>query len=261
MSGRLEANVAIVAGGGQGIGQGIAERFALEGAKILVADLNPTTAEKVAAGIRDSGGDAASFQADVTNAQQVEAMVAEAVQRWGRLDILVYSAGIIKAYSIMDLPEETWDAVLAVNLKGFYLCARAASRVMVEQRSGVIIQINSKSGKKGSLWNAAYCASKFGGIGLVQSMALDLAPFGVRANAICPGNVFSTPMWDLLDKEYSRKLGIPPDQVRAKYVEKVPLGRECTVEDVANVAVFLASSEASYMTGQAINVTGGQEMR
>jgi sorbitol-6-phosphate 2-dehydrogenase len=160
----------------------------------------------------------------------------------------------------MEFPEETWDAIIDVNLKGTFLCARAASRVMVEQRSGSIIMINSKSGKKGGLWLAAYCASKFGGIGLIQSIALDLAPFNVRANAICPGNVFSTPMWDLLDKEYSRKLGIPPEQVRQKYLEKVPLGRECKVEDVASAAVFLASDEASYITGISLSVTGGQEM-
>jgi sorbitol-6-phosphate 2-dehydrogenase len=260
MSGRLPGNVTIITGAGQGIGKGIAQRFIQEGAKVLVADINPVTAEQTAAELRQSGGDAASFTVDVTKADQVDAMVEYAVKLWGRLDTMICSAGIIKAYPIMEFPEETWDAIINVNLKGTFLCARAASRVMVEQRSGSIIMINSKSGKKGGLWLAAYCASKFGGIGLIQSIALDLAPFNVRANAICPGNVFSTPMWDLLDKEYSRKLGIPPEQVRQKYLEKVPLGRECKVEDVASAAVFLASDEASYITGISLSVTGGQEM-
>jgi sorbitol-6-phosphate 2-dehydrogenase len=132
--------------------------------------------------------------------------------------------------------------------------------VMVDQRSGNIVNISSKSGKKGGQWLSAYCASKFGIIGLTQSMAMDLAAFGVRVNAVCPGNVFSTPMWESLFEPYAKKLGIPVERVREHYNEKVPLGRECRVEDIANVVVFLASEEASYMTGQAINVTGGQEM-
>ena len=132
--------------------------------------------------------------------------------------------------------------------------------MMIEQKSGRIINMSSKSGKKGGLWLAAYSTSKFGIIGMTQSAALDLAPFGVTVNAVCPGNVFETPLWDRLDKEYAKKLGIPPEQVRAKYVEKVPLGRSCDLQDVANVVVFLASNEASYITGQAINVTGGQQM-
>jgi sorbitol-6-phosphate 2-dehydrogenase len=124
------------------------------------------------------------------------------------------------------------------------------------------LQINSKSGKKGSFRNSAYAASKFGGIGLTQSLALDLAPFGVRVNAICPGNLLDSPLWqDSLYEQYARRLNLTPEEVRRKYTEQVPLGRGCSYEDVANVVVFLASDEAAYMTGQAINVTGGQEMR
>jgi len=133
---------------------------------------------------------------------------------------------------------------------------------MKEQRSGIIIQVNSKSGKKGSFRNSAYAASKFGGIGLTQSIALDLAPYNVRVNAVCPGNLLDSPLWvNSLYEQYARKWGITPEQVREKYVSQVPLGRGCTYDDVTNVIVFLASPEASYMTGQAINVTGGQEMR
>ena len=133
---------------------------------------------------------------------------------------------------------------------------------MKAQRRGVIVQINSKSGKKGSFKNSAYAASKFGGIGLTQSIALELAEFGVRVNAVCPGNLLDSPLWvDSLYTQYAARLGISEDEVRRRYVEQVPMQRGCTSEDVTNVVVFLASDQASYMTGQAINVTGGQEMR
>lgn len=258
---RLVDKVAIVTGSGQGIGKGLALRLAAEGSHVAVVDMNYENGKAVASEIERMGRKALAFEVNVTNSEAVERMVEAVVSRFGRIDILVNNAGIIKAGFIVDLPEETWDAIIAVNLKGCFLCTRAVAKHMVEQRSGRIVNISSKSGKKGGLWLAAYCASKFGIIGLTQSVAFDLAPFGINVNAVCPGNIFETPMWDQLDKEYSAKLGIPPEQVRAKYVEKVPLGRSASLEDVANVVVFLCSDEASYMTGQAINVTGGQEMR
>jgi sorbitol-6-phosphate 2-dehydrogenase len=136
---------------------------------------------------------------------------------------------------------------------------------MKAQNKGVIIEINSKSGKKGSFKNSAYAASKFGGIGLTQSIALDLADFNVRVNAVCPGNLLDSPLWtegsNSLFKQYARKWNITEEEVRKKYIDQVPMKRGCTYEDVCNVVVFLASDQASYMTGQAINVTGGQEMR
>ena len=133
---------------------------------------------------------------------------------------------------------------------------------MIPRKKGNIIQINSKSGKKGSYKNSAYATSKFGGIGLTQSLALELAEHGIRVNAICPGNLLDSPLWtNSLFKQYARNQGITEEEVRQKYLNQVPLGRSCQYEDIANVMVFLASDEASYMTGQAINVTGGQEMR
>jgi sorbitol-6-phosphate 2-dehydrogenase len=152
-----------------------------------------------------------------------------------------------------------------VNLFGYFLVAKHAAKVMKAQRSGAIIQINSKSGKKGSFKNSAYAASKFGGIGLTQSIALDLAEYGVRVNAVCPGNLLDSPLWNegpnSLYKQYAKKWGITEAEVRQKYIDQVPMKRGCTYEDVCNVVVFLASDQSSYMTGQAINVTGGQEMR
>ncbi len=256
----LKDKVAIVTGSASGIGKGIALRFADEGAHVACFDLNQEGARDTAQEIKNKGREALHFKVDVTNSKEVAEAVKKTFEHFGRIDILVNSAGIIRAHFITDVPEEIWDAIINVNLKGTFLCIREVARYMIQQKSGKIISISSKSGKTGGLWLGAYCASKFGIIGLTQSVSRDLAPYKINVNAICPGNVFSTPMWDLLDKEYSRKLGVPPEQVRKLYVEKVPLGRECTVEDVANVAVFLASSYSDYMTGQAINVTGGQEV-
>lgn len=252
--------IAIVTGAASGIGKGIAVRFAEEGAHVACCDVNLEGAEKTAAEIQALGRESMAIKVDVTKSDEVAEMARRVYERWGRIDILVNSAGIIRAHFITDVPEEIWDAIINVNLKGTFLCIREVAKYMVQQKSGKIINISSKSGKRGGLWLAAYSASKFGVIGLTQSAAMDLAPYKINVNAICPGNVFATPMWDLLDKEYSKKLGVPPEQVRKIYVEKVPLGRECTIEDVANVAVFLASSYSDYMTGQAINVDGGQEV-
>jgi sorbitol-6-phosphate 2-dehydrogenase len=184
------------------------------------------------------------------------------VDEFGRLDILVSNAGILIAGPVDEFPAARWRAVIDVNLVGYFLCAKHAARVMKPQRSGVIIQINSKSGKKGSYKSSAYAASKFGGIGLTQSIALELAECNVRVNAVCPGNLLDSPLWvDSLYRQYAEKWGITEEEVRQRYIDQVPMKRGCTYEDVCNVVVFLASDQASYMTGQAVNVTGGQEMR
>jgi len=256
----LAHKVAIVTGSASGIGKGIALRFAEEGADVCCWDMNLEGAKATAQEIEKVGRKSLALQVDVTKSEEVKNAAQSVFDQFGKIDILVNSAGIIRAHFITDVPEEVWDSIIAVNLKGTFLCIREIAKYMIPQKSGKIISISSKSGKKGGLWLGAYSASKFGIIGLTQSVAMDLAPYKINVNAICPGNVFSTPMWDLLDKEYSKKLGVPPQEVRKIYVEKVPLGRECTVEDVANVAVFLASSYSDYMTGQAINVTGGQEV-
>jgi len=208
-----------------------------------------------------AGRRAIAIGVDVTNEAQVEAMVQRTVQEFGRLDILVSNAGILIAEAVDEFPAEKWRAVMNVNLFGYFLCAKHAAPVMKEQRSGVIIQVNSKSGKKGSYKNSAYAASKFGGIGLTQSIALELAEYGVRVNAVCPGNLLDSPLWvDSLYGQYAKKWGITEAEVRQRYIDQVPMKRGCAYDDVTNVIVFLASDQASYMTGQAINATGGQEM-
>jgi len=260
---RLVGQNALVTGAAQGLGEAIARRLAREGANVFIGDINVQRASQVAAEIESQYGTRAVAAAmDVTDEASVAGAFSRAVAEFGRLDIVVSNAGILQAFDISEFPADKWRKVVEVNLNGYFLVAREAARIMKEQRSGVIIQINSKSGKKGSFRNAAYAASKFGGIGLTQSVALDLAPYNVRVNAICPGNLLDSPLWvDSLYEQYARKWGITVEEVRERYRSQVPLGRGCTYEDVTNVLVFLASPEASYMTGQAINVTGGQEMR
>lgn len=262
MSRILEDRIAIVTGGAQGLGEAICHRLAREGAHVVVADLNYEGAQKVAADITaQTDRRAVAIKMDVTQEADVEAGVQKTVDEFGRLDIAVANAGILVAEPIDEFPTEKWRAIIEVNLVGYFLLAKHAARVMKQQRSGVIIQINSKSGKKGSYKNSAYAASKFGGIGLTQSIALELAEYNVRVNAICPGNLLDSPLWvNSLYKQYARKWGISEEEVRQRYINQVPMKRGCTYDDVTNLLVFLASDQSSYMTGQAINVTGGQQM-
>lgn len=259
--GVLEGQIAIVTGGAQGLGEALAKRLDEEGCKVVVADINFEAAQKVVDGLKS----AIAVKVDVCNASDVDGMVKKTMESFGGLDLLVSNAAILIAKSIIDFTPEQWQKMIDINLVGYFLCAQAAARVMIPAKSGNIIQINSKSGKKGSAKNSAYAAAKFGGIGLTQSLALELAEFGIRVNAICPGNLLNSTLWNLgpnsLFKQYAANQGITEEQVRQKYISQVPLSRSCETEDIANVMVFLASSQASYMTGQAINVTGGQEMR
>jgi sorbitol-6-phosphate 2-dehydrogenase len=263
MSGVLPDRIALVTGGAQGLGEAICHRLAREGAHVVVADLNRAGGERVAAEVAArTGRRALAVRVDVTDEGQVEAAVQGAMEGFGRLDILVSNAGILIAGAVDEFPADEWRRVIEVNLVGYYLCAKHAAGVMKRQRSGIIIQINSKSGKRGSYKNSAYAASKFGGIGFTQSLALELAEYNVRVNAVCPGNLLDSPLWvDSLYRQYAEKWGISEQEVRQRYVDQVPMKRGCSYDDVTNAVVFLASDQSSYMTGQAINVTGGQEMR
>ncbi len=259
----LNDQVALVTGGAQGLGEAICRRLADEGAHVVVADINLEGAQETAAAIAASTGRRAiGVKADVTNEAEVAAMVDLAVETFGRLDICVSNAGVLISEAIDEFAAAKWRLVIEVNLVGYFLVAKHAARVMKGRRSGTIIQINSKSGKKGSYKNSAYAASKFGGIGLTQSLALELAEDNIRVNAICPGNLLDSPLWvDSLYAQYAKKWGITEAEVRQRYIDQVPMKRGCSYEDITNVVVFLASDQAGYMTGQAINVTGGQEMR
>lgn len=258
----LQDKIAIVTGGAQGLGRAICERLAVEGAHVVVADLNEPAAQNTAVEVASATGrQTLAIKTDVTNDADMAALVDSTLQKFGRLDIAVANAGIVIAGEITDFPVEKWRTVIEVNLTGYFLLAKYAAGPMIGQKSGTIIQINSKSGKKGSYKNSAYAASKFGGIGLTQSLALELAEHNVRVNAVCPGNLLDSPLWvNSLYKQYAARLGITEEAVRQKYIDQVPMKRGCTYEDVCNVVLFLASEQSNYMTGQAINVTGGQQM-
>jgi sorbitol-6-phosphate 2-dehydrogenase len=258
-----EGRVAVITGAGQGLGEALTLRLAAEGYLVAAADIREEHAQRVAARATEQHGvHTLGMRADVTSEEEVAALFARTEAELGPVELLVANAGILQAGETAEFPLEAWRRVIEVNLTGYFLCAREAARVMVPRGLGVILQINSKSGKKGSFRNAAYAASKFGGIGLTQSLALELAPHGIRVNAVCPGNLLDSPLWqDSLYEQYAKRWNLTPDEVRRKYEEQVPLGRGCSYEDVANVVLFLASEAAAYLTGQAINVTGGQEMR
>lgn len=254
---RLAGKVAVITGAAQGLGQALAVRLSEEGAKVIVGDVNLEGAKETAALLKDG----VAALVDVTDYASCEALMKTAAEAFGHIDILVSNAAILLSGAITEFDPAKWKKVIDVNLCGFFNVAKAAAPYFIGQQSGVIIQINSKSGKKGSFRNSAYASSKFGGIGLVQSLALELAPYQVRVNAICPGNLLDSPLWvDSLFKQYAANQGITEAQVRQKYIDQVPLRRGCSYDDVANVLVFLASDEAAYMTGQAVNVTGGQQM-
>ena len=260
----LKGQTAIVTGAASGIGKCIATGLAGSGANIAVADLNFDGAQKVAGELAArSGVRTLPVKVDVTKKPEVAAMAQKVIDEFGRIDILVNNAGIAPPFPLTEFLEEKWDLAINVNLKGYFLCGQAVAPQMIKQRSGCIINISSKSGVRGSANNSAYNASKFGVIGLAQGWCRELAKYGIRANSILPGNVLQgSGIWnEAYIAECARKLGIKPEEVEDYYNKQVPLGRQCTVEDIANLVVFLASDKASYITGCSYLVDGGQEMR
>jgi len=260
---RLKNRKAIVTGAAQGLGAAIVEHLAEEGCDVVAWDIQPDKVQETTEAIGKKTGRMVFGRAvDVTDAQAVRKTVEDNVKELGGLDVFVSNAGILISGDSLEFDVAEWRRVIDVNLVGYFICAREAARAMLATGGGSIIQINSKSGKKGSFRNSAYAASKFGGIGVTQSLALEYAEQGVRVNSICPGNLLDSPLWvDSLFKQYAANQGISEAEVRQKYIDQVPMRRACQYRDVTNVVVFLASEESSYMTGQAINVTGGQEMR
>lgn len=254
---RLKDQVVIVTGAAQGLGEALVKRLNEEGAKVVVADINEEAALEVAKSLRD----AIAVKVDVTDFAACQAMADAAIRSYGRIDKLVANAAILISGSIEELSSEQFKKVVDVNLNGYFNTCKAVIPQMKRQGGGAIVQINSKSGKKGSAKNGAYASSKFGGIGLTQSLALELAEDNIRVNAICPGNLLDSPLWvNSLYEQYARNQGTTKEKIREKYMNQVPLKRGCQYEDIAGVMVFLLSDEASYMTGQGINVTGGQQL-
>ena len=268
-SGRLGGKIAIVTGGAQGFGFGIAEAMYREGAAVVLADINEELAKSAAAGLGDR---AAGIKVDVSNAESVENLIIETVARFGGLDIFVANAGVLKAGSLEELTPEQFEFVTKVNYTGYFNCAKYASEIMKAQHKAApdrwfdIIQINSKSGLTGSKNNFAYAGGKFGGIGLTQSFALELVEYQIKVNAICPGNFYDGPLWSDPEKglfiQYLNAGKVPGaktvEDVKNFYLSKSPIRRGCTPEDVAKALFYCV--EQCYETGQALPVTGGQTM-
>ena len=256
MNVRLEGKVAAITGAGSGMGKAIAQAYAREGAKVVVADLNLESAQKVADEIATGGG-AIAIQTDVRDQAQAQAMVDAAVAGFGGLDILVNNAGVGKIIPFLETTNEDWDFMFDVNCKGMLWCSQVAARQMIEQgRGGKIINLASQAGRRGEALVLAYCASKACVISMTQSMALALAPHKINVNGIAPG-IVDTPFWVEVDKQFAKLFGWEIGEPKRKFVESIPLGRIEQPEDVTGAAIFLASSDSDYMTQQTLNVDGG----
>jgi 3-oxoacyl-[acyl-carrier protein] reductase len=238
--------VAIITGAAQGIGRDIALRFAREGARVVVADLNETHASAVAAEIAATGGQGIAVEVDVTQPEKIDAVIRVTLRRFGRIDVLVNNAGIGSNEPVLEMSLEEWERNLKVNLTGTFLCAQAAGRVMVKQGAGRIINIASISGQRGGVGRSAYGAAKAGVIQLTRVMAVELAPLGVGVNAISPGPI---------DTAQSRGTHTP--DTRRAYLDRIPLKRYGQGSEIAAAAVFLASDESSFVVGHILNVDGG----
>ena len=252
----LKDRVAIVTGAASGIGKAIATAFAGEGARVAIADIDLDAAQAAA---KQIGASAYAVRVDVSSRASAEAMADDVEQKLGPLDILVNNAGVSYIVPFLECSEDTWDKTININLKGAFNCSQAALKRMAARKSGVIINMSSQSGKNGASHYTAYCASKFGIIGLTQSLAVEFAGQGIRVNALCPGIVF-TPLWDKMIVAYAKKRNMKPEEVKPYFEKRIPLGRLCTEKDVADMAVFIASDKASYITGQSLNISGGAIM-
>lgn len=255
------SKVALVVGGGRGLGAHLSRRMAKEGYAVAVADLVEENARQVVESLKTDGYKAIAVKVNVCSEVEVKAMVEHVVAQLGKIDSLIYNVGATISAKVTEFELKNFQFLLDVNLTGYFLCAREVAKVMIEQDiQGSIIVINSKTGKVGSKFNPGYSAAKFGAVGLTQSLALDLAEHKIRVNSMMLGNMLNSEMFEGLIPQYAIKLGIPESEVKKAYMEKVPLKRGCEVEDVANVVAFYSSDQACYLTGQAINITGGQVM-
>ena len=249
---RLKDKVALVTGAASGIGRATAALFGQEGAKVMCADVDGEGAARMARQIADGGGEAASVQADVSRAADCERMVGETVARWGRLDVLVNNAGIYFILPLTQVPEEEWDRLIDINLKGVYLGCKYAIPQMVSQDKGVIVNTASIAGLRGAANWTTYCASKGGVVQLTKALAVELARLNVRVNCVCPG-IIDTGMFD----QAVNMARVDKAELAATIGKAHPMGRIGRPEEVAAAILFLASEDASFITGVALSVDGG----
>ncbi len=259
-SGCMKDKIAVITGGGSGIGAGICVEFANHGATVAVADINLENAKQTLALIIDNSPRSVAIELDVTSAAMTDEAAQNITDKFGRLDIWVNCAGVSFITPFLECTEDIWNKTIDINLKGTFNGCKAAVRHMLPNTSGNIINMASQSGKTGNSHYAAYCASKFGIIGLTQSLAVEFAKENIRVNGLCPGVVL-TPMWDRMTADYAAKRNLKPEEVKPYFESKIPLGRLCEIADVAKAAAFLASDDSSYITGQSLNISGGTIMQ
>jgi len=257
---KLKGKVAIVTGSGKGIGRGIALRLAQDGADVVVNARTRKDVDKVVKEIEALGRKALGIVADVSNRAAVYAMVEKTVSEFGKLDIMIPNAGICHVNQAIDITEEEWDNIFAINTKGIFLCDQAAAKQMIKQKNGgKIINCASIAGHAGFELLSSYSATKFAVVGFTQALAKELAQYKINVNAYCPG-IVGTDMFDLIDEKMGAITGAAKGETLKQFTEAIPLGRLETAEDVACLVSYLASADADYMTGQAINICGGMMM-
>jgi meso-butanediol dehydrogenase/(S,S)-butanediol dehydrogenase/diacetyl reductase len=254
---KLSKKVAIVTGAGIGMGRGIAKMLAKEGAIVVVSDVNEDAAKSTAGEIKSMGGQSLAIKMDVRSANEIDQVINRTLDEFGRIDILVNNAGVSTMAPVVDMTEEEWDFNLDVNAKGTFLCTKSVLRQMIKQgKGGRIVCVSSLAGKFGNKYYSHYSASKWAVIGFVKSVAMEVAQHQITVNAVCPGRV-ATSMEEREMGWEAKYLKMPLEDVKKAYVASIPLGRLETPEDVAKLVVFLASDDADYITGEAIEVTGG----
>jgi meso-butanediol dehydrogenase/(S,S)-butanediol dehydrogenase/diacetyl reductase len=256
-AGDLAGRVALVTGGGQGIGRATALALARAGADLAVNDLRPDAAERVAGEVRALGRKAVAVPADVAAVPEIERMVARVTEGLGGLDVLVNNAGLIRPSAFGQVTERDWDETFAVNARGLFFCMQAVAPVMIRQGAGAIVNVSSIAGRGSASLSPPYAASKTAVISLTQQAARALARHGVRVNAVCPGIVDTEFNWRLDDLIGVRQQGLAAGEFMKQRAAAVPLGRLADPDDVARVVVFLASPAGGYVTGQAVTVDGG----
>jgi NAD(P)-dependent dehydrogenase (short-subunit alcohol dehydrogenase family) len=255
----LERRVAIVTGGGRGIGRATALELARLGADVVIAEMDKPGAERVAAEVKGLGRRSLALPTDVTSRADLKTMVERTRGELGRIDILVNNAGIYRAATSLDVTEEHWDAIMTINAKAVFFASQAVLPVMIAQKRGAIVSLASMAGKIGSKTNLPYNVSKAAVISMTKSLALAHAADGIRVNCVCPGFV-ETDMWTAVAREQGALMKMTPEEFTRQRAAQVPLGRMERPEDVAQVIGFLASDRSGYMTGQALSVDGGLVM-
>jgi meso-butanediol dehydrogenase/(S,S)-butanediol dehydrogenase/diacetyl reductase len=251
----FNGQVALVTGAAGAIGKSVARELANSGAKVFITDLKQNAVDVAAKELGCKG-----LAANVCVEAEVKAVVEAAIKEYGTIDILVNVAGIIGTSAVEDITVQVWDQMFDVNCKGTFLFTKYVVPVLKEKKKGKIINFSSKSGKTGSALMSHYCAAKGAIIAFTQALAFELAPYQINVNCLCPGITDNTGVWDTCSEGYIKDMNLPKEEVVKRFTSKIPLGRLASINDVTAVTVFLASEGADYMTGQAINVTGGREM-